>query len=145
MITMIEFPVDLSQDEDGAWVAVFPDVPGCATDGFSRAEALTEAADALSEALARMIVLAEMPPQPSAAVGRPMVAPVPHIAAKFALYRAMRAQGIDRSELARRMGRTPAEVARILDPKAKTGLLNLQAAFAAVGVRVVLSVSDQAA
>jgi len=34
------FPVDLEQEEDGRWSAVVQSLPGCATWGYSRQEAL---------------------------------------------------------------------------------------------------------
>jgi len=145
MVTMIEYPVDLSQDEDGRWLAVFPDIPFTATDGATRAEALTEAADALGAGLAQVILDNSPPPLTSPADGRALVAPSARIAAKFALYRAMHAQGISKTELARRLGRAETEARRILDPKHNTGMPLLEAAFDAVGLRLILAVSDQAA
>lgn len=145
MITMIEYPVDLSQDQDGRWLAIFPDIPFTATDGATRAEALAEAADALGAGLAQVILDNAPSPVASPADGRPLVAPSARIAAKFALYRAMQTQGISKTELARRLGRVETEARRILDPKHNTGMPLLEAAFDAVGLRIVLAVSNQAA
>ncbi len=67
------YPVDLVTDEDGRVVAIFPDIPGAATDGADRAEALAEAADCLAEAIAGCIERREDIPPPSPARGRPLV------------------------------------------------------------------------
>jgi len=49
-------PVILEQDEDGAWVAFCPGLPGCLSQGRSEAEAranLAEAMEAFRECLAK--------------------------------------------------------------------------------------------
>ena len=46
------FPARLEPDEEGRLVVHFPDLPEALTDGADEAEALAEAADYLSEALA---------------------------------------------------------------------------------------------
>ncbi|MCF8032038.1 MAG: type II toxin-antitoxin system HicB family antitoxin [Desulfarculaceae bacterium] len=53
---MAEEPVIIKQDEDGAWVAVCPGLPGCISQGGSEAEAranLAEAMEAFRECLAK--------------------------------------------------------------------------------------------
>lgn len=62
MRTSYFYPVDLERDEDGRWVARLADFPGYITDGATRAEALTEAADLLEEALAYAILECSAPP-----------------------------------------------------------------------------------
>ena len=134
------YPVDLTADEAGRILAVFPDLTGAATDGATREEALAEAADCLEEALAAAIAAGEDIPPPSPARGRPVVAPGVLIAAKAALYDAMRRQGIGKSDLARRLGIDEAVARRMLDPKHATRIDRMEAALAALGRRAVLSV-----
>jgi antitoxin HicB len=50
------YPVDLSDDGAGGFLAVVPDVTGCATDGATEHEALREIADALDEAIAAAMI-----------------------------------------------------------------------------------------
>jgi len=50
------YPARLEADEEGRLVVHFPDLPEALTDGVDQAEALAEAADCLSEALASRIV-----------------------------------------------------------------------------------------
>jgi antitoxin HicB len=48
------YPIEVEQEEDGRWSAVVPSLPGCATWGHSRQEAvnaLQEAIDAYTETL----------------------------------------------------------------------------------------------
>src|ERR1700674_4575590 len=105
MRTPYSYGVILAKGEDGRYMAYFPDLPEALTDGADEAEALTEAADCLSEALASRIVDHEEIPIPSA-TGPDMhpVSPEPTIALKAALYCAMREAGITIDGLARRLG-----------------------------------------
>jgi antitoxin HicB len=59
------FPARLELDEEGRLVVHFPDLPEALTDGGDEAEALAEAADCLSEALAGRINRGEDIPAPS--------------------------------------------------------------------------------
>ncbi len=71
--------------------------------------------------------------------------PVPlWIAGKLALYRAMREQGINNSELARRLGVRETVVQRMLDPDHATKAERLQAALAVLGKHLVIAVQDAA-
>ena len=130
------YPVDISLDEDGRHLVLYPDFPECATDGATRAEALTEAIDALEEALAWRINYKKEIPAPSPRRGRPAVMPGARIAAKVALYQALAAAGISRIELARRLGVDKTEVRRLLDPRHGSSLDRLDQAVRAAGQRL---------
>jgi predicted RNase H-like HicB family nuclease len=79
----------LERDEDGRYVVRFPDLPEALTDGMDEKEALVEAADCLSEALASRIVDGEAIPSPSRLDrGQYLISPDPIIALKAALYTA---------------------------------------------------------
>ena len=83
----------------------FPDVPGANTCGDDRAEALEMAEDALAVALAGHVHERWDIPVPSpAAPGQVLVAVPPLVAAKLALYSAMREQGMTKTALAERLG-----------------------------------------
>jgi antitoxin HicB len=136
----IAYPVDLLADEDGRVVARIRDILGCVTDGATREMALREAADALEEALARLMEAREDIPRPSAARGRPLVTPGGVISAKLALYRAMRESRTSNVSLAKRLGVAETEIRRMLDPRHQTKLGRLEAALAALGRRLVVTV-----
>lgn len=138
------YPVDISIDEEGWHLVVFPDLPGFATDGRTRREALTEAVDVLEEGLAYCINHKEDIPVPSARRGRPVVAPGARIAAKVALYQAFREAGISKSELARRLGVDHREARRLLDPRHGSSLDRLDEAVTALDKRLVVSLRDVA-
>ncbi len=134
------YPVDLETDEDGREVARVADLIGCVTDGADRAEALVEAQDALEAALGAAMTGKEDIPAPSPARGRPVVVPGAVMAAKVALYQAMRAAGMSNTDLAARLGLAETEVRRMLDPDRATKIGRLEEALAVLGQRVVVAV-----
>jgi antitoxin HicB len=140
MSTRYAFPVDLTEDPDGRWLTRFPDLPGAATDGVDKREAFLEAADCLEEALAGCIARREDIPPASAAAGRPTVSPGAVIAAKAALYTAIRRNGLRNTDLARRLGCNEAEIRRMLNPRHATKIGRLENALAAVGESLVIEV-----
>ena len=98
------YPARLVADEEGRFVVHFPDLPEALTDGVDVAEALIEASDCLSEALASRIVDQEAIPVPSAAgPGMHLVSPEPTIALKAALYQALGAAGLTIDDFARQV------------------------------------------
>jgi antitoxin HicB len=64
--------------------------------------------------------------------------------AKFRLYSALRAAGIRKIELARRMKCSPSQVDRLLDITHHSKLDQIEAAFAAMGKRLAIEVLDAA-
>ena len=62
--------------------------------------------------------------------------PSPESAAKAAVYRAFKASGLKKVDLARQMGRNEVEVRRILDPHHGTKLGQLDEAARALGGRL---------
>jgi antitoxin HicB len=87
------YPGTITQDEDGRFLVRFGDLVGAVTDGATLAEALTEASDALSEALLAAIEAGEDVPPPSRAKSdQVVIAPAPIVALKVALY--MRNAGV---------------------------------------------------
>ena len=74
--TMIyAYPCELTPDEDGSFMATFPDVPEAITGGKDRTEALTMAEDALATALAGYILAQwEIPTPSQPAAGQELVA-----------------------------------------------------------------------
>ena len=144
MLERFTYPVDLSTDEAGYVVALFPDLPEAMTNGTHRAEALSEAANCLEEALAGRIRRGDDIPAPSAARGRPRVAPGALISAKAALHLVLREAGMSKVALARRLRCDEAVVRRMLDPRHKSKIERIEAALAVLGKRLVVGVHDAA-
>ncbi|MFO1152534.1 MAG: type II toxin-antitoxin system HicB family antitoxin [Rhodospirillales bacterium] len=143
------YPVDLVTVKDGppedhCVLLTFPDLPEANTFGKTEAEALASAVDCLEVALAGRIKDRADVPEPSPADGRPTVIPGNLIAAKAGLYVAMRQDGVRPAELARRLGVEQPAINRLLDPYHASKPERLDAAFAKLGRRLVLSVERAA-
>jgi antitoxin HicB len=133
------YPVRLVRDSSGRILAKFPDVPEALTDGADCDEALVEAQDALVAALSGYVRERRSIPAPS--VPRRGQHPVylpPLVAAKIALYQAMRKQGVSNMELARRLGLTEAVVRRLVDPDHGSRIEKIEIALRVLGRRLVV-------
>jgi antitoxin HicB len=140
----LAYPANLDADEDGGFVVTFPDFRVGVTQGETREEALTQAADLLETMVANYMAEGWDLPDPSpSTAGRPLVGLAPLVAAKAELYRAMRKAGIGEAELARRAGITPQQVPRLFDIRHASRLDQIEAAMRALGRRLVVT-SDAA-
>lgn len=139
------FAADFQPDPEGGFIVTFPDVPEAITFGDDLADARTSAAEALGLALRGYLVLGR--PLPKAVAKRKGLVAVPVNAAtalKLAVVEAFNASGLSKSELARRLGKAEGEARRILDPDHPTKVQALEAALAALGKEIVVSVRDAA-
>lgn len=132
-------------DKPGVIVITFRDLSEAITQGKGEKDALWQAADCLEEVIAGRIADGREIPQPSRASRgeRPIPVPAP-MAAKAALYLAMRGAGITNVELARKLGCDEKEVRRILDPRHPTKLPRIKEALDMLGKRLVVSVEEAA-
>ena len=144
MATRYRYPIDLHKERDGGFSITFPDFDEAFTDGDTFAEALHEAADCLEEALAGRIARREDIPPASPAKGRPAVVPGAVLAAKTALYEALRKERLSNSAFAVAMGIHESEVRRLLDPRHATKIGRLEEALARFGKRLVITVEEAA-
>ena len=135
---MVRYPVALERDGDTVLVS-FPDFPEAHTFGDDKEEALARAEDALLTVLDAYIRDRQDIPVPSRA-GAPHVTLSGLVSAKLGLYGAMRASGIGKAELARRLGCHLPQVDRLLDLGHASRLDQLEPALQAVGRRLAVSV-----
>lgn len=133
------YPVQLEREEDGGYVVTLPDIGYGATQGDTLAEALAQAEDLLEEAVLGMMAHGEEVPLPSPPKGRPTVALPALTAAKLEAYRAMRAAGLNKKQLAERLGWQPSQVTRLFDGRHASRLDQIEAALKALGRRLVVS------
>jgi antitoxin HicB len=139
------YPVVLDPEPDGSAINVrFPGVAGALTWGDDQAEALALAQDCLVTALYGYVRDGEAIPKPGAAKGRQLIAVPPLVAAKLALYTAMRERGVSATDLARRLGVTQKVVETILHLKRRAHIAHLERALAQLGVQLEVSVKDAA-
>ena len=139
------YPAKLKADPDGGYVVAFPDLPEAITQGEDQADALREAADCLEEAIAGRIRRNEEIPAPSpVARGSHAVSLSALFSAKAALYLAMKTANISQAELAQWLGWNEQEVWRLLDPRHASKLSRIEAALAALGLKLVVEVRKAA-
>jgi antitoxin HicB len=139
------FPYRFEPEEHGGVLVQFIDLPEAHTSGATEADAGGEqAVDCLIAALGGYMRLGREIPRPSPARGRPVVILPPLVSAKLALYEAMRAQRIARTELARRLGLQENAIRRLLDLDHRSHIDQVDRALAALGKRLELRVLEPA-
>jgi len=147
------YPAVLTPEKKGQFTVQFPDLPEAITSGRNLADALAQASDCLEEAIAGRISDGLDVPEPSAprskrgsrAPGTDAMVLLPAaMAAKAALYLAVRAAGVSNSELARRLDVDEREIRRLLDPRHATRLARIQQVLEALGLRLVVSLDSTA-
>jgi antitoxin HicB len=141
----ISYPATFRKDPDGRLVVRFVDLREAMTDGADLAEASEEAADCLGSALGHRLAHKEEIPYPSRLKRGQLPVPVPlWIAPKVALYWAMKEAGVNKLNLARRLGLRETVVRRMLDPNHATKAEKIQVALEALGKRFLVVVQDAA-
>ena len=135
------YPCILSpDDEEGeGFVVTFPDVPEAVTGGKTRDGALVMAQDGLAVALGMYVKCRQEVPVPSAvAPSQVLVAVPPIVAAKLALYSAMRKQGITNVALAAQMGLSEGAIRRLVNPDHRSHINQVEKALYAVGRTLIV-------
>ena len=142
----LAYPATLARDpEAGGFTVTFPDLPEAITQGEDRLDAIDQAADCLEEAIAGRIRRGDgIPVASKATAGRTVVPVPPLMAAKAALYLAMREAGTSNVKLAKRLRCDEKDVRRMLDPRHRSRIGALQAALAALGKKIVVAVENAA-
>ena len=139
----LEWPVKLQRQEDGSILVTFPDIPEALTESDTEAGALMQGQDCLIAALGGYVGDRRAVPWPSPARGRVTVALPALVAAKIALYDAMRAEQVGNTALAGRLGLTEGAVRRLVDLDHRSHIGQIETALRALGRR--LTVATQAA
>ena len=140
------YPAALLSETDGRGFHVrFPDLPEALTGGDDLDDALAQASDCLAEAIAGRIARRdEIPPPSRSRKGQRLISVPLDLAPKLALYLALRERHMRDSELARRLGVSAATIRGMLSPKHDTKPESIQAALAALGKRIVITLEDAA-
>jgi antitoxin HicB len=128
-------------------VVTFPDLGRGATQGESLGEAGAMAVDLLQGILAEMMKRGDVLPPPAKPRGkRYRWIDLPALqAAKIELYRAFKKSRTTKTELARRIGIAKPNVERLFDLDHASRLDQIEAAFAALGKKLEVSVRNAAA
>src|SRR6185312_703665 len=140
------YPARLELQRDGSVLVRFPDLPEALADGADEADALAQATDCLSEALAGRINRDEEIPVPSSLErGVHLIVPDPTMALKAAVYGALRARDWTVAELGRRLDIDYRQAARLIDPRCASKLTSLEAALRVLGYEIAIAVSETSA
>lgn len=137
---MLDYPVTITEDDNDTMLVSFVDLPA-QTFGDDREDALRHAVDALATVLDAYIKDGREIPAPSK--GKVRVAVPALIEAKIRLYEAMRAGKVTKAELGRRLHWHGPQVDRLLAMKHGSQLDQLEAAFGALGKRLMVSLDDR--
>lgn len=136
---MLRYPIELTPDDNGTYLVTCPDLPEVTTFGEDVASAAAHAADAIEEALAGRAAAGRDIPEPSA--------PGPHSAAvgtqvelKLLLHRRLRAAGLSRADLQRRLGWQRESVDRLFRFDHASRLDRVDAALRALGGEIRVEV-----
>lgn len=143
----VRYPATFDWDELAeCFVIQFPDIDHGVVQARTEQEGMRVAADLLAAMIAEVIRRSEELPPPSRRHGRNMrLVDLPTMAgAKAELYRAMRAAGLRKSGLARRLGVSEQRVDELLNLRRQSRLDRLEAAFHALGKRLTMEVRDAA-
>ena len=146
---MLLYPATIRPDGD-TFVVLFDDFPHAHTNGNSRQDALAHAPDALQAAIGMLMEKNLDIPAPSRTHSsrthrkNALLIGLPSVVAslKAELYSALRSAGIRKTELARRMGIHKQQVERLLDIDHASRIEQLEAAFSALQMRVIVEIQN---
>jgi antitoxin HicB len=140
------YPATIRPDGD-TFVVLFPNIPNTHTNGKSREDVLLHAPDALQLGIFALMEKNLDIPLPGKARGKQCVlVGLPSVvsSAKVELYMALRASGVRKAELARRMGIHKQQVERLLDLSHASRIEQLEAAFKALQMQLVVDIRSAA-
>ena len=141
---MMRYPVSLARQGSKILVS-FRDFPNVHTYGADQEDALKRAVDALETYLMSILEDREPVPAPRRPKRGQRCVTLPALTeAKIELYRHMRAAGVGKAELARRLHCHLPQIDRLLDLNHGSRLDQIEQALLAVGKRLTISVEDAA-
>jgi antitoxin HicB len=138
----VAYSASLEPEPEGGFTVTFPEVGIAATYGATREEALRQAEDLLEEAVLGMMAHGDeisAPASPATGGMRAWITLPALTAAKLEVYRAMRAAGLNKKQLAERIGWQPSQVTRLFDGRHASRLDQIETALAALGRRLVVT------
>ncbi len=151
------YPCDIEFDEGGpmelgkgevvnfteGYSVTFPDVPEAITGGDTWEEAVEMAEDGLGVALGIYVDADKDLPVPGCVRDGQVLVPVPLlVAAKLTIYTAMREQGMTRDALAARLGISVEAARKLVDPRYRSHVSQLESALRVVGRALIVEDCD---
>ena len=140
---MLGYRIKIEAEDNGTLLVTCPALPEVTTFGDDAADAMRRAIGAIEEAIAAR--MADGEDVPEGHQRGPHLVRLPALTVlKVELYRQLREAGITRAELARRLGWKRKSVDRLFRLDHASRLQQLEAAFAALGQAVSVSVHTAA-
>ncbi len=136
---MLGYRIKIEPDDNGTLLVTCPALPEMTTFGDDEADAMRRAVGAIEEAIAARMADGEDVPEGHQRGPRLVRLPALTVL-KVELYRQLREAGITRAELARRLAWKRESVDRLFRLDHASRLQQLEAAFAALGQAVSVSV-----
>jgi antitoxin HicB len=136
---MLGYRIKLEPDDNGTLLVTCPSLPEVTTFGDDESDAMRHAFGAIEEAIAARMADRQDVPEGHRQGPRLVLLPALTVL-KVELYRQLREAGITRAELARRLGWKRESVDRLFRLGHASRLEQLEAAFAALGQAVSVSV-----
>ena len=136
---MLGYRIKIEPDDNGTLLVTCPALPEMTTFGDDEADAMRRAVGAIEEAIAARMADGEDVPEGHQRGPRLVRLPALTVL-KVELYRQLREAGMTRAELARRLGWKRESVDRLFRLDHASRLQQLEAAFAALGQAVSVSV-----
>jgi antitoxin HicB len=136
---MLGYRIKLEPDDNGTLLVTCPSLPEVTTFGDNEGDAIRHAVGAIEEAVAARVAAGEDVPEGHQRGPRLVRLPTLTVL-KIELYRQLRETGITRAELARRLSWKRESVDRLFRLDHASRLEQLEAAFAALGRSVSVSV-----
>lgn len=140
MRDQFNYPVKLTKQKEGGYLAQFPDFPEAITQGESKEDALHEAIDCLEEAIAHRIAKKLDIPLPSRRKRYHYILLSTTFSAKTALYLTMKEKKLSNTLLAKKLDCDEKEVRRLLDPHYHSKLPRIEEALYVLGKRIQIKV-----
>jgi antitoxin HicB len=136
---MLGYRIKLEPDDNGTLLVTCPALPEVTTFGENEADAIHHAVNAIEEAIAARMAASEDVPEGHQRGPRLVRLPALTVL-KVELYRQLREAGMTRAELTRRLGWKRESVDRLFRLDHASRLEQIEAAFAALGQAVSVSV-----
>ncbi len=142
MTRHFNYPIQLIKQKEGGYLVEFSDLPEAITQGENVDDALHQASDCLEEAIANRIAMQLTIPMPSRPAKKQHCVSL-HIAlaAKAALYLAVRRKKLNKVDLAKKLECDEKEARRLLDPYYHSKLPRIEAALNKLGQRLDIGVT----
>jgi len=142
---MLRYPIVLRTDTNRTILVSFPDFPTANTFGDDPNEAIARATELLTDVLADYMERRQDIPAPSPIRKKHHAVELPLLVeAKIGLYQAMRAAGIGKAKLARRLNCHLPQVDRLLDLSHSSRLDQIESALSALNKKLTIEISDAA-